>query len=168
MRYTSGLFIEVTKKTHVMKLYHEGEVIDRFKVTVGKPDKENHTPSGIYVVTDIARDPIWHVPARVRKEESLPATVKPYSTFNGKTKKEGNQNALGVLWIGLRWVKNWNSRDRGRAESGLGIHGTNEPDRIGGSWGHGCVRMKNEDVRKVERYIRKYGPRNIKVVIRRV
>jgi lipoprotein-anchoring transpeptidase ErfK/SrfK len=30
-----------------------------------------------------------------------------------------------------------------------GIHGTNEPDSIGYSLSHGCVRLHNEDVEKL-------------------
>jgi len=46
----------------------------------------------------------------------------------------GAQNPLGPRWIGLN-VK------------GFGIHGTNRPDSIGKNVSHGCIRLRNEDIR---------------------
>lgn len=46
----------------------------------------------------------------------------------------GAQNPLGPRWIGLN-VK------------GFGIHGTNRPDSIGKSASHGCIRLRNEDIK---------------------
>jgi len=46
----------------------------------------------------------------------------------------GTDNPLGPRWIGLN-VK------------GFGIHGTNQPGSIGKSASHGCIRMRNRDIR---------------------
>jgi lipoprotein-anchoring transpeptidase ErfK/SrfK len=46
----------------------------------------------------------------------------------------GSGNPLGPRWIGLD-VK------------GFGIHGTNRPDSIGKSASHGCVRLRNRDIK---------------------
>ena len=46
----------------------------------------------------------------------------------------GIDNPLGPRWIGLN-VK------------GFGIHGTNRPGSIGKSASHGCIRMRNRDIR---------------------
>ena len=43
---------------------------------------------------------------------------------------------LGSRWLGL-------------SKRGYGIHGTNEPESIGKSVSHGCVRMHNEDVEEL-------------------
>jgi lipoprotein-anchoring transpeptidase ErfK/SrfK len=47
----------------------------------------------------------------------------------------GNDNPIGPRWIGL---------DR----KGYGIHGTNEPRSIGKAASHGCLRMRNRDIRQ--------------------
>ena len=46
----------------------------------------------------------------------------------------GANNPLGPRWIGLD-VK------------GFGIHGTNQPNSIGKNASHGCIRLRNEDVK---------------------
>ena len=45
----------------------------------------------------------------------------------------GTNNPLGPRWIGLN-VK------------GFGIHGTNQPNSIGKSASHGCIRLRNSDI----------------------
>lgn len=46
----------------------------------------------------------------------------------------GANNPLGSRWIGLDI-------------EGFGIHGTNRPDSIGKNASHGCIRLRNSDVR---------------------
>ena len=46
----------------------------------------------------------------------------------------GKDNPLGPRWIGLD-VK------------GFGIHGTNKPESIGKNASHGCVRLRNDDIK---------------------
>jgi L,D-transpeptidase-like protein len=46
----------------------------------------------------------------------------------------GAQNPLGPRWIGL-------------SVKGFGIHGTNRPDSIGKNTSHGCIRLRNEDIK---------------------
>ncbi len=55
---------------------------------------------------------------------------------SGKVVRPGPRNPLGPRWIGL---------DR----KGYGIHGTNQPRSIGGAKSHGCIRMRNEDVKEL-------------------
>jgi lipoprotein-anchoring transpeptidase ErfK/SrfK len=44
----------------------------------------------------------------------------------------GPRNLVGVVWIGLN-------------KTGIGIHGTDNPDSIGRSASHGCIRLANWD-----------------------
>jgi L,D-transpeptidase ErfK/SrfK len=46
----------------------------------------------------------------------------------------GAQNPLGPRWIGLN-------------AKGFGIHGTNRSDSIGKNASHGCMRLRNEDIK---------------------
>ncbi len=45
----------------------------------------------------------------------------------------GPNNPVGVIWIALN-------------KKGIGLHGTEEPDSIGRSASHGCVRLANWDI----------------------
>lgn len=162
------LSIAVIKTQHLMKLSdEEGNLIATFPVTIGREDNENATPPGIYSIGEIVPDPEWYPPKRVQEEEGLPPVVKPYRSYlPAKTKSENNLNALGKIWIDIHWQGNWSEDDPGWAETALGVHGTNEPDKIGGSWGHGCIRMKNEDVLALVNLINKVGKNNITLVIK--
>ena len=48
----------------------------------------------------------------------------------------GPRNPVGIAWIGL-------------SKRGIGIHGTNNPDTIGRSGSHGCIRLANWDAARV-------------------
>nr|MDQ6913132.1 L,D-transpeptidase [Verrucomicrobiota bacterium] len=45
----------------------------------------------------------------------------------------GPNNPVGVIWIALN-------------KKGIGLHGTENPDSIGRSASHGCVRLANWDI----------------------
>jgi lipoprotein-anchoring transpeptidase ErfK/SrfK len=59
----------------------------------------------------------------------------------GKVIPAGTRNPLGPRWMGL-------------GVRGFGIHGTNEPRTIGRSASHGCIRMRNRDVKDLFRRVR--------------
>jgi lipoprotein-anchoring transpeptidase ErfK/SrfK len=54
----------------------------------------------------------------------------------------GPNNPVGVMWIGLN-------------KPGIGIHGTNQPQTIGRSASHGCMRTANWDVVRLVKMITK-------------
>jgi L,D-transpeptidase ErfK/SrfK len=85
------------------------------------------TPYGEATVTQKARDPVWYVPASVRKEhaargENLPSVVPP-----------GPDNPLGRHALAL-------------SIPGYLIHGTNKPAGVGMRSSHGCIRLYPQDV----------------------
>jgi len=47
----------------------------------------------------------------------------------------GDDNPIGPRWLGIN-------------KKGFGIHGTNEPRSIGKAASHGCIRMRNADIRQ--------------------
>jgi L,D-transpeptidase ErfK/SrfK len=88
------------------------------------------TPIGEAKVTGKARDPVWYVPASVRKEHAergdrLPSVVKP-----------GPDNPLGRFALTLS------------IPSYL-IHGTNKPAGVGMRSSHGCIRLYPEDIEEL-------------------
>jgi len=85
------------------------------------------TPFGEAKVTQKARDPVWYVPASVRKEHAergdpLPSVVQP-----------GPDNPLGKFAMAL-------------SLPGYLIHGTNKPAGVGMRSSHGCIRLYPEDI----------------------
>jgi L,D-transpeptidase ErfK/SrfK len=85
------------------------------------------TPFGEAKVTQKARDPVWYVPASVRKEHAergdpLPSVVQP-----------GPDNPLGKFAMSL-------------SLPGYLIHGTNKPAGVGMRSSHGCIRLYPEDI----------------------
>jgi L,D-transpeptidase ErfK/SrfK len=85
------------------------------------------TPFGEGKVTGKARDPVWYVPASIRKEHAergdpLPSVVPP-----------GPDNPLGAYAMTL-------------SLPGYLIHGTNKPAGVGMRSSHGCIRLYPEDI----------------------
>jgi lipoprotein-anchoring transpeptidase ErfK/SrfK len=60
----------------------------------------------------------------------------------------GPNNPVGVVWIALN-------------KKGIGMHGTAEPDSIGRSASHGCVRLANWDVVRLAAKVAKGVPVSI-------
>jgi len=85
------------------------------------------TPFGEAKVVEKARDPVWYVPASIRKEHAergdpLPSVVPP-----------GPDNPLGAFAMTL-------------SMPGYLIHGTNKPAGVGMRSSHGCIRLYPEDI----------------------
>jgi lipoprotein-anchoring transpeptidase ErfK/SrfK len=105
------------------------------RIVVSVPDKrlilvENDRVVKVYrVATGAAATPSPSGSYRVAQRVSDPTYYHP-----GKVIAAGPENPLGSRWIGLD-------------TQGYGIHGTNEPDSIGHAASHGCIRMRNADVK---------------------
>ncbi|MGB3671471.1 MAG: L,D-transpeptidase [Phormidesmis sp.] len=93
------------------------EATIRYDVAIGQDDWQ--TPTGDFTVMSKLENPAWQHP--ITKEEIPP----------------GPDNPLGDRWIGF-----WSD-----GEAQIGFHGTNQEDLIGEAVSHGCVRMRNEDVK---------------------
>jgi lipoprotein-anchoring transpeptidase ErfK/SrfK len=59
----------------------------------------------------------------------------------GKIVPPGPSNPLGPHWLGLNL-------------KGYGIHGTSNPSSIGHDASHGCIRLRNSDIRELARMVR--------------
>ncbi len=113
--------LPVTLRLSLKDRYLEVESLDkptiRYAVAVGQSDWQ--TPVGSFEITSMIEQPIWQHP--ITKEDIPP----------------GPDNPLGDRWIGF-WTD-------GKAQ--IGFHGTNQEDLIGQAVSHGCVRMRNQDIR---------------------
>jgi lipoprotein-anchoring transpeptidase ErfK/SrfK len=92
-------------------------VIASYPIAIGKQGWE--TPTGSFEVGHMQHDPIWRHP------------------ITGKIFPAGTDSPLGERWIGF-----WSD---GRNE--IGFHGTPDIHLLGTAISHGCLRMRNADVR---------------------
>ena len=117
--------IEVDKKLKALRAFaREGNLVATYPASVGSYEKP--APSGKFEIRAVAANPTY--------------TYNPDYGFKGQkaTKKvdiaAGPNNPVGAVWLDLT------------AES-YGIHGTPEPERVGKTASHGCVRLTNWDVK---------------------
>ncbi|HEY9711682.1 MAG TPA: L,D-transpeptidase [Oculatellaceae cyanobacterium] len=98
-------------------LYWGGRLLSRYPVAIGQRGWE--TPTGTFKVLQKQRNPIWQQPIT---GELIPA---------------GPNNPLGD-----RWISFWSN---GRHQ--IGFHGTNKENLVGQAVSHGCLRMRNTEIR---------------------
>lgn len=114
--------IEVNKAEGSVKAFAEdGRLLAYYPATIGSGD--NPTPTGTVKVNGVARNPDYvYDPSKLS-----------YGDVNRKVVvKPGPNNPVGVVWIDLN-------------KPSYGIHGAPEPDKIGKTASHGCVRLTNWD-----------------------
>lgn len=97
--------------------YNEDKVLMSYPVAVGKKGWE--TPTGNFKVIQMIKDPVWQNP------------------WNGKMVPSGPKGPIGERWIGF-WTDGKNT---------IGFHGTPTVKSLGTAASHGCVRLRNEDVK---------------------
>ncbi|MGC9503315.1 L,D-transpeptidase [Baaleninema sp.] len=102
-----------------VSFYRGNQRIDRYPIAVGKPGWE--TPTGTFEVTDKIPNPTWEHP------------------ITGAIVPPGANNPLGERWIGF-WTDGVHE---------IGFHGTPDESVMGEAVSHGCVRMRNADIRQL-------------------
>jgi L,D-transpeptidase ErfK/SrfK len=123
-----GLVLNIaSKRLFYFPKVAAGEPIQVLTYPIGIGRVGWETPLGDTVVVAKARDPVWYVPASVRRENAelgypLPAVVPP-----------GPDNPLGHYVLKLEMP-------------GYLIHGTNQPYGVGMRVSHGCVRLYPENI----------------------
>lgn len=100
-------------------VYKANKVFSSYPVGVGKHGWE--TPVGKFKVLDKQHNPAWIHP------------------ITGEVISSGPSNPLGERWIGF-----WSD---GRHQ--IGFHGTNKESLVGQPVTHGCLRMRNQDIRQL-------------------
>ncbi len=108
-----GPVIVIWRGSNTLRLYDGVNLVRTFQVATGQSIYP--TPSGLFSIVDMQRDPWWRPPSSdwARGLEPIPP---------------GPNNPLGTRWMGL-------------SAPGVGIHGTPSPASIGYSASHGCIRM---------------------------
>jgi lipoprotein-anchoring transpeptidase ErfK/SrfK len=98
-------------------VYQANQKLTSYPIAIGKVGWE--TPTGNFQVIQKLRNPAWKHP------------------WTGEVVPPGPTNPLGDRWIGF-WTD---------GENYIGFHGTTEEKLIGQAVSHGCIRMRNKDVR---------------------
>lgn len=125
--------IEVDKTSRdVRALDKDGKLLAYYPASIGSAEKP--APSGETKVTRVAFEPTY--------------TYDPKYAFKGVkarrkfTVKPGPNNPVGTVWIDL-------------AIESYGIHGTPEPENVGKTESHGCIRLTNWDARDLGLHVAK-------------
>jgi len=104
----------------------DGKVLAQFPASTGS--RHDPLPIGEWKINGVARNPVYHY---------NPNLFWDAQAGDSKAKlAAGPNNPVGVVWIDL-------SKDH------YGIHGTPEPDGIGKTQSHGCIRLTNWDAAAV-------------------
>jgi lipoprotein-anchoring transpeptidase ErfK/SrfK len=113
-----GPVVVIERSGNALRLYDSRRLVRSFTVATGQAVYP--TPSGIFDIVTMQRDPWWYPPTY----DSWAKGLKPVPPGPG--------NPLGTRWMGL-------------STAGVGIHGTNADSSIGYSVSHGCIRMHVPD-----------------------
>jgi lipoprotein-anchoring transpeptidase ErfK/SrfK len=98
-------------------VYRNDVVIASYPIAIGKKGWE--TPTGTFQISHMQHNPIWR----------HPITDQVFAA--------GPDSPLGDRWIGF-WSDGHNH---------IGFHGTPDTETMGSAISHGCIRMRNPDVR---------------------
>lgn len=124
--------IEVDFAEKTVKAFDaSNRLVGLFHCSIAKETR--HRPAGNCKVATISMNPIYTF-----KPESWPE-VKGIN--RNLEIPPGPRNPVGLCWIGLD-------------KKGYGIHGTPEPELIGKTGSHGCIRLTNWDVLRLAEMVR--------------
>jgi len=128
--------VVVNKQNRSVQVFSaDNRLLAFLPASIGSAEKP--APSGTVQVTRVDYDPTYtYDPAYHFKEQKIQrkATVRP-----------GPNNPVGVVWIAL-------------SAKGYGIHGTPDPDAVGKTQSHGCIRLTNWDALTLARLVKKGTP----------
>lgn len=128
--------VVVDKQNNSVQVFAaDNRLLAFFPASIGSAEKP--APSGTFQVSRVDYDPTYtYDPAYHFKEQKVQRKA---------TVKSGPNNPVGVVWIAL-------------SAKGYGIHGTPDPDTIGKTQSHGCIRLTNWDALTLARLVKKGTP----------
>jgi lipoprotein-anchoring transpeptidase ErfK/SrfK len=114
--------IKIDTKARFLDLVEGTRIVSSFPITPGS--KTLPAPIGTWKIVKVTTMPIF------RWDRAMLMHGRRSSEFY--TIPPGPRNPVGIVWIGLN-------------KKGIGIHGTDQPETIGRSSSHGCIRLANWD-----------------------
>ncbi|HEX7240610.1 MAG TPA: L,D-transpeptidase [Longimicrobiaceae bacterium] len=131
-----GRYVVISLAEHRLYLMEESRVIWSAPVGTGTGTRlegagqkwDFSTPRGMFRVQFKEKDPVWTAPdwAFVERGEPVPPPDSP------------KRREVGMLGTSAMYL-----------EEQIAIHGTNKPELLGQPVSHGCIRMSNEDARRL-------------------
>jgi lipoprotein-anchoring transpeptidase ErfK/SrfK len=134
----AAVAVKIDTKTNMLGIFEEDKLIAAYPVTIGST--QTASPIGEWKVSRITKMPTF------RYDKEMLKHGKRSGNFH--LLPSGPNNPVGVMWIALN-------------KKGIGIHGTNDPDSIGRSTSHGCIRLANWDVVRLATKIKSGVPVSI-------
>jgi lipoprotein-anchoring transpeptidase ErfK/SrfK len=120
------LSVFISTRENMLEVYAGEKLIAAFPVTVGS--EQTSSPLGQWTVKAVVKLPSFRYDLKMLKEGERSSTFHMLPP--------GPNNPVGVIWVALD-------------KEGIGIHGTSDPDLIGRTASHGCIRLANWDVAKL-------------------
>ncbi|MHB1080324.1 MAG: L,D-transpeptidase [Prosthecobacter sp.] len=123
--------IKVDTKDNMLRVFENEKLVAAYPVTIGSA--QTVSPLGEWKVKGIARLPDFRYDLSFLKTGER--GDKTYLLAPGPN------DPVGVIWVALN-------------KPGIGLHGTSDPDSIGRSASHGCVRLANWDIARLATRVR--------------
>jgi lipoprotein-anchoring transpeptidase ErfK/SrfK len=123
--------IEVDKSDQVLRVLDgQGKLVAQFTATMGS--SQFPLPLGTWKILGVGYNPPWQYD---------PALLANADKDDPKLEiPPGPNNPIGVVWIDL-------------SKEHYGIHGTDEPHRIGRAESNGCIRLTNWDAARLAQMV---------------
>ena len=134
-----AISIRVDTKTNMLAVLDGDKVIAAYPVSIGS--ERTASPVGDWKVRGIEKLP------KFRWDEKMLNEGERSSEF--KMLPPGPNSPAGVMWIALN-------------KSGIGLHGTDDPDAVGRAASHGCIRLANWDIVRLAGKVKAGTPVSIK------
>ncbi len=122
---TRKLYVDT--KERLLEVFDNDQLVCEFPITPGSTTLP--APIGTWKIVGIVMMPWFRY-----DEGMLEHGVRTEDFYN---LPPGPNNLVGILWIGLN-------------KTGIGIHGTNNPETIGRAASHGCIRLANWDAARIK------------------
>ncbi len=130
--------VKIDTKTNMLGVFEADKPVAAYPVTIGSA--QTTSPIGEWKVSRITKLPTF------RYDKQMLKYGKRSGNFH--MLPPGPNSPVGVIWIALN-------------KKGIGLHGTNEPETIGHSVSHGCVRLANWDVVRLAQKVKPGVPVSI-------
>ncbi len=122
--------ILVHTKEKMLDVTEDGQLLASFPITPGSTALP--APPGTWKIENVASMPYFRY-----DDMMLEHGVR---SDNFVQLPPGPNSPVGVMWMGLN-------------KSGIGLHGTNNPETIGRAASHGCIRLANWDAVKLSQMV---------------
>lgn len=119
----------------VQAMDDQGKVVASYPATMGS--EHDPLPIGDWQIVEVRKFPYFHYNASLfwdAKDKNAKAVLKP-----------GPNSPVGVVWMGL-------------SKEHYGIHGTENPQNVGVTQSHGCIRLTNWDAMELADMVSKGTP----------